>query len=101
MTTFIDLHRSDFNLNFEISHALITDADILWRDHAGDDVLWLMNNNTPSTAAALPGVTPDWRLKATANFDDDQLFADIDSDILWQNDNGSLALWQMDGTTVT
>src|SRR5262249_35865226 len=33
------------------------------------------------------------------NFDD--ALARIDADILWQNDNGSLALWQMIGTTVS
>ena len=101
MTTFIDLHRSDFNLTSELSSAAPFDADILWRDAAGDNVLWLMNNNTPSTVATLPLVTPDWHFKAAANFDAGTTGSDIDADILWQNDNGSLALWQMNGTTVS
>src|SRR5262249_52959279 len=71
----------------------------LWRDHAGEDVLWLMNNNTPSTIAALPTVTPDWHVKAAADFDGTT--GNRDADILWQNDNGALALWQMTGTSVT
>src|SRR5262245_35669763 len=82
MTTFTDFHRSDF----QAEHV----GDILWRDHAGDDVLWLMNNNTPSTVAPLPAGTPDWHFKAAADFD---VTGPGDSDILWQNDNGSLAIW--------
>ena len=97
MTTFIDSFRSDFNLveNFEIG------ADILWRDQAGHTVLWLMNNNTPDvhpgSVAVLPTVTPDWHVKATAQF---ERFAGANSDILWQNDNGALALWQIANATV-
>ena len=61
-----------------------------------------MNNNTPATGgvSALPSVTPDWHLKAAANFDAG-FGPNVDADILWQNDNGALALWQMNGTTIT
>jgi len=90
MTTFTDAHRSDFDGNGF--------ADVFWRDAAGDDVLWLMNNNVAGTMAAVPKVTPDWHFKAAADFD----HAGVpDSDILWQNDSGALALWQMNGTTVS
>jgi len=92
MSTFPDRHRSDFDV---VGAGSL--GDILWRDPAGDDVLWLMNNNTPSTIATLPRVTPDWHFKAAADFD---VTGDGDADILWQNDNGALALWQMEGTTV-
>jgi len=95
MTTDVDLIRSDFDFGPEAFGL----GDILWRDAAGDDVVWLMNNNTPTTIATLPFVSPEWHVKATADFDG---FFSINaqSDILWQNDNGSLALWQMHGTTV-
>ena len=89
MTTDTDRHRSDFDGDGF--------ADILWRDHAGDNVLWLMNNSTPSDVVILPAVTPDWHVKATAQFD----LSGRDEDILWQNDNGALALWKMgDGAAV-
>jgi len=96
MTTFADRHRSDFNFN---NSGLGSFGDILWRDHAGDDVLWLMNNNTPSIGgiATLPHVTPDWHVKAAADFEPG---GPGNADILWQNDNGALALWQMNGTTI-
>ena len=91
MTTFpTDSQRSDFDAN----HL----GDILWRDHAGNNVLWLMNNNTFSAVAPLPFVPPDWHFKAAAEFDPGGVG---NADILWQNDNGALALWQMQGTTVT
>jgi len=94
MTTWVDFHRSDFD--FAGGGGSV--ADFLWRDHAGNDVLWLMGNGIPFSIATLPDVTPDWHVKATGNFD-----ASVTSpaDILWQNDNGALALWQMNGTTVS
>jgi len=99
MTTFTDRHRSDFDYNTQ-TLGVGSFGDILWRDHAGNDVLWLMNINSPSSVATLPDVTPDWHVKAAAEFDTPFVGANSD-DILWQNDNGALALWQMNGTTVT
>jgi len=96
MSTFADRHRSDFNFNNNGS--LGSFGDILWRDNAGNNVLWLMNNNTFSAVAPLPAVTPDWHFKAAADFDSS---GSGNADILWQNDNGALALWQMNGTTIT
>src|SRR5262249_38912561 len=98
MTTFTDLHRSDFNTAEESLDLLPMEADILWRDHAGDDVLWIFSNNTLVTFVTLPFVTPDWHVKAAADFD---VGDGGDADILWQNDNGALALWKMNSTTVS
>jgi len=98
MTTFVDAHRSDFDVDAEEAALFPLDADILWRDHAGHNVLWLMNNNTQVGVATLPAVTPDWHVKAAANFGP---FPEGDADILWQNDNGTLALWEMNGVTVS
>jgi len=92
MTTFVDRHRSDFDWN---NGALGVEsfADFLWRDHAGHNVLWA--TTTPITT--LPTVPPDWHVKATADFN---VSGTGNSDILWQNDNGALAIWQMSGATV-
>src|SRR5262249_33049179 len=97
MTTFVDFHRSDFDYQ---NGPLGSAADILWRDNAGDNVLWFMQNNAPGSVAALPFVTPDWHVKATAEFDAITGAVFRDADILWQNDNGGLALWRMSGATV-
>jgi len=99
MTTFTDRHRSDFNY-LATNTPNGSFGDILWRDAAGDYVLWLMNTNSPGSVATLPHVTPDWHIKAAAEFDR-PLIGPQSADILWQNDNGALALWQMNGTTVT
>jgi len=102
MTTVMDLFRSDYNLEAEGHVGSPIARDILWRDGAGDNVLWLMNDtfDTPSTIVVIPFVPPDWHFKAGADFDGPGTHAQ-DSDILWQNDNGALALWQMNGTSVT
>src|SRR5262249_24147392 len=94
MSTFTDRFRSEFNIGVGTGFS----ADILWRDHAGDNVLWLMTppGALPGTEAPLPFVPPDWHFRAAANFD----VSGGNADILWQNDNGALALWQMEGTRV-
>jgi len=92
MTTQIDVIRSNFNFIFEADHFLRQSASIIWRDAAGDDVLWLMNNNIEATITALPKVTPSWHVRAAADFD-----GDLNADLLWQNDNGALVLWHGTG----
>ena len=94
MTTFPDSAGSDFNL----PPAGPSPAVILWRDQAGDDVAWVMNNNMPTSIAALPFVTPDWHVKAAVGFD--RGVVGHAGDILWQNDDGALALWQVAGTNL-
>jgi len=92
MSTFQDRHRSDFDwtqTGFTGSF-----ADILWRDQAGHNVVWFMNNNTPSTMTTLLTVTPDWHFKAAAEFNIG-LGQVGNADILWQNDNGALAIWSI------
>jgi len=98
MSTFQDRHRSDFNFA-EVGGAG-SFGDILWRDHAGDNVLWLMNNNMAGSLTPLPAVPADWHVKAAADFDS-FLVGSGNADILWQNDNGALALWQMEGSILT
>src|SRR5262249_28662194 len=100
MTTFTDFHRSDFNVAGEdlAIPPIHLDGDILWRDQAGDNVVWVMNNNTLSGGFALPFVTAAWHFKAAAEFDAPGIGT---SDILWQNDNGALVLWQVNEAQVT
>jgi hypothetical protein len=43
--------------------------------------------------ASNPG--PTWHIKGTGDF-----YGDGHTDILWQNDNGSVALWDMSGTNI-
>jgi hypothetical protein len=38
---------------------------------------------------------PTWQIKGTGDF-----YGDGHTDILWQNDNGSVAIWDMNGTSI-
>ena len=59
--------------------------------------VWLMDGTTVLSSTAVgsnPG--PTWEIKGTGDFN-----GDSKSDILWQHDNGTAAIWTMDGTEVS
>jgi len=39
----------------------VTDGSVLWRNHSGENVLWLMNNNRPSSIAGARASARAWR----------------------------------------
>jgi serralysin len=47
-------------------------------------------------AAVLPNPGPSWHVEGVADFN-----GDGKANILWQNDDGTPAIWTMNGTTVT
>jgi FG-GAP-like repeat len=53
-------------------------------------------NVTSSALIASPPVVSSWKVAGNSDFD-----GDGKSDILWRNDDGSVALWQMNGVSVT
>jgi hypothetical protein len=74
--------------------------DILWHHATGGWLaLWLMNG-TSLTAVTAPSLNQvpqtEWKISAVADFN-----RDGNPDILWRHDDGSLAAWLMNGTTVT
>ena len=77
-------------------------ADILWRqDSTGSLAMWLMNGSTV-TSSSTPmfqgqAISPDasWKVVEIGDFN-----GDGSSDILWRNDNGSMAEWMMNGAQV-
>jgi serralysin len=48
-----------------------------------------------TVGVALPDVGSTWHVAAAADFNGDRK-----ADILWQNDDGTPAIWTMNGTTV-
>ncbi|HUD89737.1 MAG TPA: FG-GAP-like repeat-containing protein [Xanthobacteraceae bacterium] len=74
-------------------------ADILWRDTAGDLSIWEMNGTTiinPSSSG-VGTVATNWSVVGVGDFN-----GDGKADILWRNsNNGNVAIWLMNGTTVT
>ena len=54
-----------------------------------------MNGTTLIGGGGLANPGPTWHIKATGDFN-----GDGKSDILWQNDDGTPAIWEMSGTTL-
>jgi probable HAF family extracellular repeat protein len=77
-------------------------ADMLWRQSAGALALWQMNDASVAGSAFITyqgnTITPDatWKIVEVGDFN-----GDGNSDILWRNDNGSMAEWLMNGSQVT
>jgi ELWxxDGT repeat protein len=76
-------------------------SDILWRNTNGSLVEWQMNgasitSSAPITLDGTP-LTPNatWHVVEIGDFN-----GDGQSDILWRNDNGAVAEWLLNGTTV-
>lgn len=75
--------------------------DVLWRNTSGEVVIWQMNAGTIAASGDVTyggvAVNPDasWSVAGVGDFD-----GDGNSDILWRNNNGSLAEWQMNGSTI-
>jgi len=93
-------------LGYDIQGAFIASTGDLNADGYGDIAVqnsatgalavWQMNNGTiPPSGTALPNPGPSWQLKATGDFNGDKT-----SDLLWQNVNGSAAIWEMNGSSI-
>jgi hypothetical protein len=73
-------------------------SDILWRADDGSVAIWLMNGTqilSSPVIATSADASPDWHIAGTGDFNNDG-----NSDILWHADDGSVAIWLMNGTQV-
>jgi ELWxxDGT repeat protein len=76
-------------------------SDVLWRNSNGSLSEWLMNGSTIVSSGSVtsggiavePGAS--WHIVEVGDFN-----GDGQSDILWRNDNGTMAEWLMSGTTI-
>ena len=94
MTTQVDRFRGHFDQE-------VGPGDLFLFTDKGDYSIWLMNPTATQdqrigTGTSLPTLGPTWHEKAIAEFDSQ--LAGL-SDILFQNDNGALALWQINDNT--
>ena len=77
-------------------------ADILWRNSNGQLAEWLMFGSTILSSASPTyqgsAVSPDssWSVAGIGDFT-----GNGDDDILWRQSSGALALWLMNGSTIT
>jgi len=74
-------------------------SDILWQNVDGRVAEWSLNGTSIIGGGfvnnSIPIVTPDWHLAGVGDFNGDHK-----SDLLWQNTDGRLGLWQMDGPNI-
>ncbi|WP_428538646.1 beta strand repeat-containing protein [Rhodopila sp.] len=77
-------------------------SDILFQNQDGSVAIWDMNG-TEVTHAGNASVNgnevnpgPTWRIAGTGDF-----YGDGNTDILFQNQDGSVAIWEMNGTEIT
>jgi hypothetical protein len=70
---------------------------IFLHSDGGQNAYWLMNESVRvGDGTDLPFTGPTWHVKALVDYDP----AGPDfSDLIWQNDNGAVAIWQLQGTT--
>ena len=77
-------------------------ADLLWRQTSGALALWSMNGQSVSSSAAVTyqgnQLAPDasWSVAGAADFNNDG-----NADLLWRQSSGALALWTMNGSSVS
>src|SRR6516162_3752187 len=70
---------------------------IFLHTNAGQNAYWLMNDSVRvGDGTNLQSTGPTWHVKALV--DQDNKGPDF-SDLVWQNDNGLVAIWQLQGTT--
>src|SRR5262245_19159684 len=110
MTTITDQGRGNFNAD------AISAGDLLLFDNFGNEAIWLENGaggRLISSPAGfnLPFTGPTWHIVAAADFDGgviaDKMVTGLGgtnatwgSHLLFQNDNGALAIWQSNGSNV-
>jgi VCBS repeat protein len=76
-------------------------SDLLWRNSNGSLVEWLMDGSSIMSSSAVTSggavVAPDasWHVVEIGDFN-----LDARTDILWRNDNGTLAEWMMNGNRI-
>ncbi len=76
-------------------------SDILWHNSNGSAAMWLMHGTSPATQTVIATVDTSWQIagtsslvQATGDFD-----ADGKADMLWRKNDGTLAMWLMNGAT--
>jgi hypothetical protein len=74
-------------------------SDILFQNNSGEITIWEMNGLQPTPRIVVPMDTPEpagWHVISTGDF----FHKGYASGILFQHDNGGVAIWEMNGNTV-
>ena len=74
-------------------------GDLVLSQDSGLTAIWLMDENQRAgTGTSLPNNGPNWHIRAAADFD--RGAGSGFSDLLWQSNDGQVAIWQMQGTQI-
>jgi streptogramin lyase len=77
-------------------------SDILWQDTGGNVALWLMNGGQVSAAGSLGNVpTATWSIVGQHAFTGAAGGQSQTADILWRDTSGDVAMWFMNGLTIS
>jgi hypothetical protein len=72
-------------------------GDILWRNaRNGEVAIWLMSGANAISTVGLGVVPPNWSVAGTGDFN-----GDGKTDILWRDTSGNVAIWEMNGTSIS
>ena len=109
MTTTSEFLRANFNGDL-VSGPFGSQGDLLLFDNFGNKAIWLEDGSGGRLASApnglnLPFTGPTWHIAAATDFDNGAHFVSPGgnnptsaADLLWENDNGDLAIWQSTGS---
>ena len=71
-------------------------SSVLWRNEsAGQNVIWSIEKGAVAREAFITGAASNWHTVGSGDFN-----ADGKADILWRDDEGNVAIWLMDDTSV-
>jgi hypothetical protein len=58
--------------------------------------MWLMNGTTVASWSLIANIWKGWNIVGTGDFN-----GNGEADVLWRDDSGGVAIWMMDGATVS
>jgi hypothetical protein len=99
--TALTFSNTDFQimnaLGWEVPGPSTITGEIFLHTGSGQNAFWLMNESVrQGSGTNLPFTGPTWQGKAFVDHDPS---GPNFSDVLWQNDNGAVAIWQLQGAT--
>jgi hypothetical protein len=70
-------------------------SDVLWRNNAGQTVMWLMSGNAVVGGGSLAPADASWRIVGNGDHN-----GDGKADVLWRHTTGTAVIWFMNGTAI-
>jgi hypothetical protein len=75
-------------------------SDIVWQNANGTVSIWEMSGTSVIGGGNIGDPGPTWHVVGTGNFFGNRFSVADRSDLLFQNDDGTVAIWQMSGTSL-